>query len=170
MTKPAPGWTIYCDGACDPNPGAGGWGVVIYKDGQEYATLYGAEEETTNNRMEMRALIGALLWISEPENRKFAKIFCDSRYVVDGYNKWRHTWKRNGWQKSLPRAMRDTFVPFTPKAPANLDLWQEIDVLTTVPLPVMVEWVRGHNMNVGNERADQLSVMARLTLGAKAAE
>ncbi len=136
--------TIYTDGACSGNPGPGGYGVVMLF-GDKRQELAQGYRLTTNNRMELTAVIVALERLNRPCK---VTVYSDSQYVVDSITKrWVHGWKRNGWRKSN-------------KKPAlNVDLWQRI-----LPLleqhEVEMKWVRGHNNNVENERCDRLAVAA----------
>lgn len=147
-----PGLVIYCDGACEPNPGAGGWGFVVYNDGVEVHADCGGSNPTTNNVMEMTSALMALQWFAEQGARHGGarpRLFCDSMYVVNGCNDWRHSWKAQGWRRKGKN----------PEI-ANLDLWKELDAALTA-LPIELEWVKGHVGIIGNERADELSLMGR---------
>lgn len=133
---------IYTDGACSGNPGKGGWGaVLVYK--QIEKELCGGNADTTNNRMELTAVIEALKALNEPCN---VKLTTDSKYVCDSINKgWVYSWKKNNWRKA-------------DKKPAlNVDLWEEL-----LPLlekhSVTFNWVKGHNGHPYNERCDKLAV------------
>ncbi len=133
---------IYTDGACSGNPGKGGWGAVLVYGGKE-KELSGAEKDTTNNRMELTAVIEALDALKQPCN---VVLTTDSKYVCDAINKgWVYSWKKNGWKKS-------------DKKPAlNVDLWEKL-------LPLLEKhnvefvWVKGHNGHPYNERCDTLAV------------
>lgn len=141
---------IYTDGACSGNPGKGGWGAVLIYNGRE-KELFSADECTTNNRMELTAVIEALNALKEPCS---VNLTTDSKYVCDAVNKgWVFSWKKNGWRKA-------------DKKPAlNVDLWEEL-----LPLldkhDVTFHWVKGHNGNKYNERCDKLAVDAYLNLKA----
>lgn len=142
------GIEIYCDGAAEPtNPGPGGWGFVVYRDGLEIAAHCGGQAHATNNQMEMIGMLRALEYVLAPENRGFATIKCDSQYVVKGCNDWRHRWKLHSWRKSK----QGDFVK-------NKDIWILIDAALK-NAPVKIEWVRGHVGTIGNERADALAAM-----------
>ena len=132
---------IFTDGACSGNPGAGGWGVILrYKDVEK--EMSGGEKETTNNRMEMTAVINALKALKRPCN---ITIYTDSKYVLDGVNEWLPNWKRNGWKTSNKKS--DV---------KNVDLWQELDGL--IPQhEIRWVWVKGHNGHPENERVDTLA-------------
>ena len=133
---------IYTDGACSGNPGAGGWGAILKYRGAE-KELSGAEKMTTNNRMELTAVISALSALKEPCK---AIVTTDSKYVVDGITKgWAKSWRKNGWVKS-------------DKKPAlNPDLWGKLLELCDQH-DVEFVWVKGHAGHPENERCDQLAV------------
>ncbi len=134
--------TIYTDGACSGNPGPGGWGAILSYGGHE-KELSGGEAQTTNNRMELTAVIEGLKALKEPCQ---VALYSDSRYVIDALSKgWVYGWQKNGWKKS-------------DKKPAlNVDLWEEL--LPLVRLHKMeYHWVRGHNDNEKNERCDRMAV------------
>lgn len=131
---------IYTDGACKGNPGPGGWGVVL-RSGQHEKELWGGEKETTNNRMELTAVIRALEALKRPVS---ACIYTDSKYVQKGISEWIHNWKRNGWRTSA-------------KAPVkNADLWEQLDKLVGQHKLEWI-WVKGHAGDPGNEHADTLA-------------
>ncbi len=131
---------IYTDGACRGNPGPGGWGVVMRYRGKE-KQLYGGEEDTTNNRMELKAVIKAL----EQLTRTAAvKVTTDSKYVQQGITEWIHNWKRNGWRTAAKKPVK------------NSDLWIELDELVTKH-DVIWDWVKGHSGHPDNELADSLA-------------
>lgn len=131
---------IYTDGACRKNPGPGGWAAITIQ-GAEETILTGSELHTTNNRMEMMAVIKGLESISEPSN---IELFTDSKYVMDGCKSWIHNWKRNNWISSTGDAVK------------NKDLWLELDRLIHTH-NVTFKWVRGHSGDPLNERADRLA-------------
>ena len=133
---------IYTDGACSGNPGKGGWGaVLVYKNTEK--EISGYEKETTNNRMELTAVIMALKALKEPCN---VKLTTDSKYVCDAVNKvWVYSWKSRGWKKA-------------DKKPAlNVDLWEQLLELLSIH-NVEFNWVKGHNGHKYNERCDELAV------------
>ncbi len=136
-----PAVEIFTDGACSGNPGPGGWGAVL-RYGKTEKELSGGEAETTNNRMELTAVIEALKAI-----KKDCEIIIstDSRYVMDGVLQWLPNWKQNGWKTA------------NKKSPVkNLDLWQELDALLQ-KYNVKWLWVKGHNGHPENERVDNLA-------------
>ena len=134
--------TIYTDGACSGNPGPGGWGAIL-RYGEHEKELSGGHPETTNNRMELTAVIRALEALKEPCR---VELYTDSRYIVDAIEKgWLYSWQKNGWRKA-------------DKKPAlNVDLWQQILELFATH-EVQLHWVRGHAENEYNNRCDALAV------------
>lgn len=147
-----PGLVIYCDGACEPNPGAGGWGFAAYRDGKEIHAHCGGSNPTTNNIMELTGALRALRWLDESNlvNGSYeVRLFCDSMYVVNGCNDWRHGWKARGWRRKGKN----------PEI-ANLDLWKELDA-ALIRVSIKLEWCKGHAGIIGNERADELSLEGR---------
>jgi len=131
---------IYTDGACKGNPGPGGWGAVLEFDGKE-REIYGGERATTNNRMELTAVIEALSALKRPCH---VILHTDSQYVQKGITEWINGWKARGWRTAA-------------KAPVkNVDLWKKLDEATG-PHRIEWVWVRGHSGHDGNERADALA-------------
>jgi ribonuclease HI len=131
---------IYTDGACKGNPGPGGWGAY-FKSGDHEKDIFGGDSQTTNNRMELMAVIEALKTL---KNRSRIRLFIDSQYVKNGINIWISNWKKNGWRTSNKKAVK------------NVDLWMQLDEL--VPNhEIEWIWVKGHAGNFGNERADALA-------------
>ena len=133
---------IYTDGACSGNPGPGGWGaVLIYNDVEKQ--LSGSEKETTNNRMELSAVITALKALKEPCN---VTLTTDSKYVCDAINKgWLNSWEKNSWKKADKKPV------------LNIDLWQELLPLLDKHRVEFI-WVKGHNGHKYNEICDKLAV------------
>ena len=134
--------TVYTDGACSGNPGPGGWGAILSFQGIE-KELSGGEAATTNNRMELTAVIAALSALKEPCQ---VELYSDSKYVIDALEKrWVYGWRAKGWIKA-------------DKKPAlNVDLWQQLLALLEVH-DVRLHWVKGHASNEKNNRCDQLAV------------
>jgi ribonuclease HI len=131
---------IYADGGCRGNPGPGGWGVLM-QSGENSKELWGGEANTTNNRMELTAVIRALEALKRPTA---AHIHTDSQYVQKGISQWIHNWKRNGWRTADKKPVK------------NAELWQRLDELAqTHDLKWL--WVKGHAGHPGNERADALA-------------
>jgi ribonuclease HI len=131
---------IFTDGACRGNPGPGGWGVVMRFKGKE-KQLHGGEKETTNNRMELKAVIMALEQLNRPAA---VRVTTDSKYVQQGITEWIHNWKRNGWRTAAKKPVK------------NSDLWQELDGLVSTH-DVVWAWVKGHSGHPDNELADELA-------------
>jgi len=137
--------TIYTDGGADPNPGPGGWAVVlIHNATNTVKELYGGEEQTTNNRMELMAAIKALEALKQPCDVQF---YTDSEYLRKGITEWLAKWQKSGWKKKAGGEIE------------NLDLWQRLAPLTGAHA-INWEWVKGHTGNKYNERADQLATEA----------
>jgi len=150
---PKPLVRLYCDGACSPNPGLGGWGVVLLSDAHGVRKeLFGAEPDTTNNRMELLAAIRGLEALKRPS---VVDLSTDSQYVHHAFaQKWLDRWKANGWRTSDRKPVQ------------NEDLWRQLLDLTAIH-EVRWLWVRGHGVDVENNRADTLAVQARLGLAAR---
>ena len=132
---------IYTDGACKGNPGIGGWGALLVHNEQSIE-IFDGELETTNNRMELKAVIEALNHAISMND--VVQIYTDSSYVQKGIQEWIHNWKMNGWRSSNKKPVK------------NQDLWQELDTLNS-SLKVEWFWVKGHAGHPGNERADFLA-------------
>ena len=135
---------IFTDGACSGNPGPGGWGAIMRTKGIE-KELSGGEKDTTNNRMEMMAVIAALEALQRGCR---VKITTDSQYVMKGMLEWLPGWKKRNWQTAAKKPVK------------NIDLWQRLEKAAETH-HLEWEWVRGHQGHVENERADQLAVAAR---------
>ena len=133
---------IYTDGACKGNPGPGGWGALL-KSGSTEKELYGGELGTTNNRMELMAVIQALEALKRP---CAVTLYLDSQYVLKGITEWLPGWKAKGWRTAAKQPVK------------NVELWQRLDAAVSGTGHVIDwRWVRGHNGNPGNERADALA-------------
>ena len=131
---------IYTDGACKGNPGPGGWGALL-QSGDAEKELFGGEPQTTNNRMELTAVIRAL----ESLTRGCAvEIYTDSQYVKNGIQTWIHNWKRNGWKTADRKPVK------------NAELWRELETQAHRHR-IAWHWVKGHADNPGNQRADELA-------------
>jgi len=137
---------LFTDGACSGNPGPGGWGLILRHPatGKE-AERSGAEKTTTNNRMEMKAVIEGLKMLSRPS---VVELYSDSQYVLKGLKEWIHSWKRRGWKTADKKPVK------------NVELWKQLDELAQQH-ELRTHWVRGHDGHPENERADQLAVKAR---------
>ncbi len=131
---------IYTDGACKGNPGIGGWGAVLIA-GSKKKELFGGEKETTNNRMELMAVIQALGVLKRPCE---IVMHTDSQYVLKGITEWIKGWKAKGWKTAARTPVK------------NVDLWQALDQAQSVH-KIEWKWVRGHTGDPGNEHADQLA-------------
>ncbi|MDA7751146.1 ribonuclease HI [Methylophilaceae bacterium] len=130
---------VYTDGACKGNPGDGGWGALII-NGSENKELYGGEKNTTNNRMELMAVIMAIESIDRIQD---VTIFTDSTYVQKGISEWIINWKRNGWKSSNKQPVK------------NQDLWVRLDSVNSEQ--ITWQWVKGHSGHIENDRADYLA-------------
>ena len=135
---------IFTDGACSGNPGPGGWGTILRAKGTE-RELSGGEKMTTNNRMEMMAVIAGLEALKRPCH---VTITTDSQYVMKGMTEWLKGWKAKNWKTAARQPVK------------NADLWQRMDAASQ-PHKLEWQWVRGHDGHPENERADQLAVDAR---------
>ena len=131
---------IYSDGACRGNPGPGGWGALLRCKGEE-KELWGGESATTNNRMELTAVIRALEALKQPSK---VMLYTDSQYVQKGISQWIHAWKRNGWKTADKKPVK------------TADLWRSLDELRKGH-EIEWHWVKGHAGHAENERADQLA-------------
>lgn len=135
------GWVLLVtDGACSGNPGPGGWGALLRYRGQE-RELFGAEPDTTNNRMELLAVINGLEALKRPVR---VRIVTDSQYVMKGITEWLNGWKQRGWKTAGRQPVK------------NVDLWQRLEA-ALLPHEVEWQWVRGHSGHPDNERVDQLA-------------
>ncbi|MFZ8928232.1 MAG: ribonuclease HI [Gammaproteobacteria bacterium] len=132
---------IFTDGACRGNPGPGGWGAVM-RYGEKEKTLHGGETSTTNNRMELTAVIKALECLKG--NKWPIDITTDSKYVLQGITEWIEGWKKRGWRNASKKPV------------LNADLWQRLDELVQ-PFDIKWHWVKGHSGHPENELADQLA-------------
>jgi ribonuclease HI len=133
---------IYTDGACKGNPGPGGWGVLM-RSGSTQKELYGGERSTTNNRMELMAVIQALEALKRP---CAVTLYLDSQYVLKGITEWLPGWKAKGWKTASKQPVK------------NAELWRRLDDLVQHGgHAIDWRWVRGHNGDAGNERADALA-------------
>jgi ribonuclease HI len=133
---------IHTDGACKGNPGPGGWGALLEYEGKE-KELFGGENPTTNNRMELMAVIQAIEALKRPCQ---VDLYLDSEYVRKGITEWIHGWKDKGWKTASKQAVK------------NADLWMRLDQLVHAGLhEIHWHWVKGHAGHAGNERADALA-------------
>lgn len=132
--------SIWTDGACKGNPGLGGWGAMLIY-GEHTKEIYGGEPNTTNNRMEIMAVIQALTLLKE---RCLVHLYTDSQYVQKGMTEWISGWKQRGWCTAAKKPVK------------NADLWQQLDELCQQH-QLQWHWVKGHAGDAGNERADELA-------------
>ncbi|MGH7131122.1 MAG: ribonuclease HI [Phycisphaerales bacterium] len=137
---------LFTDGACSGNPGPGGWAFILRHPatGKEIERS-GGENPTTNNRMELQAVIEGLATLNKPTN---VELFSDSQYVLNGLKEWMDSWKKRGWKTADKKPVK------------NQDLWQTLDGLRATH-HLKFHWVRGHNEHPENERCDALAVAAR---------
>lgn len=133
---------IFTDGACKGNPGPGGWGALLVAGGHK-KEMFGGELNTTNNRMELKAVIEALMALKRPCE---VIVHTDSQYVQKGISEWIHGWKARGWKTAAKEPVK------------NVDLWQELDAAQGKH-QIQWRWVKGHAGHEGNERADALANM-----------
>ena len=138
---------IYTDGACRGNPGPGGWGVFLQYKGK-IKELYGGEQESTNNRMELMAAIQGLETLSRACN---VQLYTDSKYVLQGITEWMPNWKKRGWKTVAKKPVK------------NEDLWRKLDSAIQKH-KIDWQWVKGHSGDAGNERADTLANLGIDTL------
>jgi ribonuclease HI len=131
---------IFTDGACSGNPGPGGWGAIL-RAGEHEKEIWGGEPQTTNNRMELLAVIRALNTLKRPVE---ARVHTDSQYVQKGISEWIHSWKARGWKTAAKEPVK------------NADLWKALDEAASRHKVSWI-WVRGHAGHVENERADALA-------------
>ena len=132
---------VYTDGACSGNPGIGGWGAVILIPTKDPVHLHGGSNQTTNNQMELTAVINALQYCEGHQN---IKLFTDSKYVMNGIESWIINWKKNGWKTVAKKPVK------------NKEMWEELDVQISKH-SIRWEWVKGHDGNEHNEMADFLA-------------
>lgn len=137
---------LHTDGACSGNPGPGGWAYVLKHpaSGMEKEDS-GSAPDTTNNRMELRAVIEGLTALSRPSR---VELYSDSQYVLNGLNKWMDGWKKRGWKNTSKQPVK------------NMELWKQLDELMQTHT-LTFHWVRGHDGHIENERCDALAVAAR---------
>jgi len=137
---------LFTDGACSGNPGPGGWGFILkHPDSGKVVEGSGAEELTTNNRMELIAVISGLRRVKEPAR---VEVYSDSKYVLNGLESWLDQWIKRGWKTASKKPVK------------NEDLWRSLDKLRKVH-ELTFHWVRGHDGHPENDRCDELAVLAR---------
>ncbi len=146
LSEPLPRVELYTDGACSGNPGPGGWGYILrHRVSQNEREASGGEKATTNNRMELTAVIRGLEALTRPS---VVELYSDSQYVLKGLGEWMEGWKRRGWKTAGKKPVK------------NQDLWERLDELKGEH-EIRFHWVRGHNEHPENERCDRLAVRAR---------
>jgi len=137
---------LFTDGACSGNPGPGGWAFILrHPDSGKEIQRSGGAQQTTNNRMELTAVIEGLASIKKPSR---VDVYSDSQYVLKGLNEWMDNWKRNNWKTSGKKPVK------------NRELWEQLDELRTVH-SLRYHWIKGHNEHPENERCDELAVAQR---------
>lgn len=144
-------FTIYTDGACSGNPGIGGWGAIIFSHEQKTKTIiYGGEKDTTNNRMELKAVIKA---IEDVHNNTYVSIvlYTDSKYVQTGLQNWIINWKKNGWKTSKKEDVK------------NRDLWEKLDQLSS-NIDLTLKYVKAHHTCQFNNEVDNLAKLGKIAL------
>ncbi len=147
-----PNVLLYTDGACSGNPGPGGWAFVLqHPASKKELERAGAEAQTTNNRMELMAVIEGL---STLKAASLVDLYSDSQYVLNGLKEWIHSWKKRGWRTADKKPVK------------NQDLWERLDELQRKH-QIRFHWIRGHNEHPENERCDRLAVAAREALVAR---
>ncbi len=143
-----PHLTVHADGACEGNPGRGGWAAIFTHDDREVMRASGYDPDTTNNRMELTAAIEALKLVANAPSLPLTLI-SDSEYVVKGINEWMAAWKPRGWRTAAKKPVM------------NVEMWQALDALLVArTVAPVAKWVKGHNGDRWNEEADRLAVSA----------
>lgn len=149
---PKPRITIFTDGACNPNPGTGGWGAILLAADGKRKELSGAEADSTNNRMELTAAIAALSALTKP---CIVSLYTDSEYLMKAFTEgWLAKWELNGWRTAGRKPVK------------NDDLWRQLLELAQKH-EITWHWVRGHASNPNNNRCDELAVAARMKMQAE---
>ena len=147
--EPKPLVQLYTDGACSGNPGPGGWGLILrHPASGKVIERSGGERDTTNNRMELSAVIEGLSLLTRPSR---VELYSDSKYVLDGLRSWMANWKKRGWKTASKQPVK------------NAELWRRLDDLSQAH-EIEFHWIRGHAGHPENERADALAVAAREAL------
>ena len=158
MPNIAHGLHLFADGCYHPHARQGGWAFVAYRNGVEIASGCGGISDSSNNAMEVSALLKAASWINSHAMDEPAVIWSDSVHAVKGCNSWRHIWKNNGWKKNSPSAKARN------RTIADPDLWQALDHQLSLNRLLTIAWCKGHSGIAGNERADELAETGRLSL------
>ncbi|WP_049732000.1 ribonuclease H family protein [Rhizobium ecuadorense] len=152
------GLHLFADGCFEPGSGHGGWSFVAYRDRVEIASDFGGVNDSSNNSMELTAVLRAAMWVNSQPTGEPATIWSDSVYAVKGCNSKRHIWKNNGWKKSSPNGQgRRRMID-------NADIWKAVDLQLSQNAQVTIAWCKGHSGIAGNERADALADRGRLSI------
>jgi ribonuclease HI len=146
---------IYADGCCEPESQTGGWAFVVHRDGLEVASDFGKAERSSNNAMELSALLAAATWVNDNAAGEAVTLWSDSVYAVNGCNQWRHIWKNSGWRKRAPGSNARS------RTIANPELWKAVDEALSRNALLTVAWCKGHSGIPGNEKADGLAELGR---------
>jgi ribonuclease HI len=150
---------IFVDGCCEPNPGAAGWAFTVQKNGQEIASEFGGFDHATNNIAELTALLKGLQWTAAKLPDEQVVLFSDPQYSVRGATEWLPGWKAKNWRRGGDKAKEKN------QKLANVDIWQAIDRAISRAPNVSIRWCKGHAGIPGNERADELAEIGRLSVG-----
>ncbi len=135
---------VYTDGACKGNPGKGGWGFAIIDNNSPIICYYGGNESTTNNKMEITALIESIKELNKHNTEYFINLFTDSQYLINGCTKWIHGWSKSDWGANKSTTLK------------NIELWKEYYSLSRGK-KIFFHWVKGHSGNIYNDLADKLA-------------
>lgn len=147
---------VYSDGCYQPEDGSGGWAYVAYRDGVEIAADFGHVNRSSNNAMELTALLKAAIWINTHAASEPSVLWSDSVYAVMGSNRWRHVWRSRGWRKKGPDPKaRSRTIP-------DRELWIAVDSALSTNGSLQVRWCKGHSGIPGNEKSDELADRGRL--------
>lgn len=152
------GLHVFVDGCFDPGAGHGGWAFVAYRDGVEVASGFGGVRDSSNNAMEVTAVLEASIWINGTAADVAAVIWSDSAYAVEGCNSWRPIWRNNGWKKSNPTGKARN------RAISDEKIWKAIDIQLSENSLISIAWCKGHSGTDGNERADALADQGRRSI------
>ena len=142
-------YKIYTDGSCHGNPGPGGWAYLIHNEEKIISENSGYSEDTTNNKMELTAIIEAIAEIQVFTNVSAIQLFTDSKYAIDGINSWIHAWKKNNWRTSSKKEVK------------NINLWKQLDIYNS-NLNIEWIWVKGHSGDPFNDKVDAMANLATL--------
>lgn len=152
------GLHVFVDGCFDPGAGHGGWAFVAYRDGVEVASGFGGVKNSSNNAMEVTAVLEAAIWINGTAADVTAVIWSDSAYAVEGCNSRRPIWRNNGWKKSNPTGKARN------RAISDAKIWKAIDIQLSENSLISIAWCKGHSGTDGNERADALADQGRRSI------